>query len=856
MELKGYQLQVIKDLKDYLDCVDETDDLKESWQNYWQEKNLEPVQKYQEEIQRVPHICMKVPTGGGKTFLACTALRPIYRKLLRDNIRLVVWLVPSEAILTQTVAALSNPAHPYREKLDKDFGGKVEIYTKEMMLQGQNFSVSSVLENLSICVMSYASLRIDSKKQDVRKVFQENSALRLFADYFKNPDFLLAETPENALINVLREISPLVVVDESHNAKSDLSVEMLKNLNPSFILELTATPKTTSNIISYVNARDLKMENMVKLPVVVFKKDTRQKVIIDAIAMRNQLEFQAIENEKRGGGYIRPIVLFQAQPKGKVDNATFEEIKKMLVKIGIPAKEIAIKTSNINELDGVNLLSKKCQIRYIITVNALKEGWDCPFAYILASLASRNSATDVEQIVGRILRQPYAQNHNAPLLNISYVFSCNRNFQDTVDKIVAGMKFAGFTKDECRAAPFLEETATDETAAPAELTLETETAEEKFEDIDTETAQKEIAAVANTEDAPNEDLKAATEQAQIYENIFAELPKVEVKDNLPQFKIREDYLDTVANLQIPQFFREINANLFGRDYVFLEREHLAEKFNLDKQSADVSFALSPNDIVKVDIRDSGDALPQYKAISGKERERLINYFESLPSKGKIRQCTNTIAQIVSNGTGLSLDNVKSYVKRIIGDMDEGELATISRQYPFYAARIQQKIISLMSDYRKKNFTTWLDTGEIICQNSYTPPQMINLQKSIDSIPKSLYTAEAAMNNFERRMIDALVNFANVKWWHRIIERKGFKLNGFINHYPDFMVMLDSGKIILIETKGDYLTNDDSREKLSLGRKWQARAGSNYNYFMVFDNNKIDADGAYNFNEFLEVVSNL
>ena len=852
MELKGYQRQVIKDLKDYLDCVDETDDLQKSWQNYWQEKNLKPVQQYQEEIKHVPHICMKVPTGGGKTFLACASLKPIYRKLLRENPKMVVWLVPSESILTQTTAALSNPEHPYRRKIEEDFGGKVSVYSKEMLLQAQDFSVSSVLENLSICVMSYASLRIDSRKQDVRKVFQENSALKLFAEYFHNPDFLLAETPESALINILREISPLVVVDESHNAKSDLSIEMLKNLNPSFILELTATPKTTSNIISYVNARDLKMENMVKLPVVIFKKDTRQKVITDAISMRNQIEFQAVENEKRGGKYIRPIILFQAQPKGKADNATFEEIKKILVKMGIPPKEIAIKTSNVNELDGVNLMSKRCPIRYIITVNALKEGWDCPFAYILASLASRSSATDVEQIVGRILRQPYAENLSTPLLNIAYVFSCNKNFQDTVDKIVDGMKLAGFTKDECRTAP-VEETETEsETVAQEDLILENETAtDENFSDINVEAAQKEISA-----NVTNDDVQKATEQAKTYENIFAEMPKVEVKDNIPQFKMRETFRESVDGLKIPQFFREITASLFGNEYVFLEREHLSEKFNLDKQNADVSFALSPNDMVKVDIEDSGDALPKYKIISGKERERLVNYFESLPSKNKINQCTNTIAKIVSDNTGLQFNNVKNYVKRIIGDMDDGELAAISRQYPFYAARIQQKITALLNDYRKENFRRWLDTGEIICQKSYALPQIINLQKSIDSIPKSLYTAEGTMNNFERRMINELVNFQNVKWWHRIIERKDFRLNGFINHYPDFLVMLESGKIILVETKGDYLTNDDSREKLALGRKWQSRAGSNYNYFMVFDNNKIDADGAYNFNEFLNVVSDL
>ncbi len=67
---------------------------------------------------------------------------------------------------------------------------------------------------------------------------------------------------------------------------------------------------------------------------------------------------------------------------------------------GIPEKEIAIKTGDKDELKNVDLLSPDCPIRYIITVNALKEGWDCPFAYVLATVANRTSTVDVEQIWG------------------------------------------------------------------------------------------------------------------------------------------------------------------------------------------------------------------------------------------------------------------------------------------------------------------------------------------------------------------------------------------------------------------------------------------------------------------------
>ena len=848
MELNSYQLEVMADLKNYLDCIKAEDDLKISWKNYWAARGkivgFGGVPSYQNKIPRVPHICIKVPTGGGKTFMACAALQPIYKKLLSSNKKVVVWLVPSEAILTQTIAALSDIEHSYRKRIEQDFQSNVEVYTKEMLLQAQNLSSSSINENLSICVLSYDSIR--ANKKEGRRVYRENGALAPLAEKLNIED--------TALINILQELSPLVVVDESHNATSELSIEMLQNLNPSFILELTATPKSTSNVISYVNARALKAENMVKLPVIVYKKNTRQQVITDAIAMRNKLEMQAEENFKNGGKYIRPIVLFQAQPKSNDDNTTFDKVKEILVKMGIAEKEIAIKTSTKNELEKVNLLSQSCNIRYIITVNALKEGWDCPFAYILASLANKNSQTDVEQIVGRILRQPYATRQNKTLLNLAYVFSCYKNFNETIDKIVAGMKLAGFSKNECRAAP---EPPPQENSTQEELQLEPETATatatDDFSDINTE----EIKTDLQENISENDDAAQAEIQAADFEENFKGGDNVETLRGENKFAIRDEFRESVDGLKIPQFFREVAANLFEREYVFLEKEHLSEKFTLDKQDANINFSISPDDLYEIDIQEKGDALPQYKKIIGREREQFVSYLESLPSKNKINQCVAAITQIINNNTGISSHEIRPYVRKVIEGMDEGKLSVISRQYQFYASRIQQKILSLQENFRKKTFSRWLDTGEIICQNSFELPPIIDAPKNIDSIPKSLYAAEVSdMNQLERRMIDSLVTFENVKWWHRNISRKEFKVNGFINHYPDFMIMTNNGKILLIETKGDDRDNSDSQEKLELGRKWQARAGLNYKYFMVFTNKKINADGAYNFEEFLDVAREL
>lgn len=354
MELNRYQNQVMRDLSLYLNCVNCSTNLFSAWREYWFSKDIAVgpygVPSYKNSIDGVPHICMKKPTGGGKTFLACASVRKIFDSLPISKPKVVVWLVPSDAILTQTIRNLDDVNHPYRQRLDQDFSGHVGVYTKEMLLNGQNFSPDTVREMLTVCIMSYGSLRINSRNKDIRKVYQENGNLKKFADFYKDDSVLLADTPDTALIQVLRHLEPVVVVDESHNAGSDLSVEMLNNLNPSFVLDLTATPRQNSNIISYVDARELKKEHMVKLPVVVYNRTSRQSVIQDAIQLRGSIEQDAVAAEQAGGDYIRPIVLFQAQPRTGENNDTYDRIKNLLVNMGIPEEQIAIKTSDVDDI--------------------------------------------------------------------------------------------------------------------------------------------------------------------------------------------------------------------------------------------------------------------------------------------------------------------------------------------------------------------------------------------------------------------------------------------------------------------------------------------------------------------------
>lgn len=804
MELKNYQQAVMKNLSSYLDCLNRTNNIYTAWTDYWFSQDVSVgfgVPRYNNAISGVPHVCTKVPTGGGKTFMACAALKRIYDAMPLDKPKVVVWLVPSDPILVQTTKNLTDVTHDYRLRLDRDFGGRVGVYTKEQLLNGQQFSPDTVREMLTVCILSYGSLRIDSKKKDVRKVYQENGNLKAFADYFKDDDVILADTPDTALIQVLRHLSPVVVVDESHNAGSDLSVEMLNNLNPSFVLALTATPRKNSNIISYVDARELKKENMVKLPVVVYNRNDRHSVINDALRLRNQIEKQAIAEKQNGGEYIRPIILFQAQPKTNDDSETFDKIKEMLIDMGIPEDEIGIKTSKVDTISKQNLMSRNCKIRYIITVNALKEGWDCPFAYILASLANKTSTVDVEQILGRILRQPYAKQHKGGLLNSSYVLACSKDFHATLDKIVEGLNKAGFSRKDFR----LGEPESEQPQTPTESFTQTELPEnsatpdtDTFDDIRTQNIKVALETEKNSTDSDiTAMIQQAEQQTQQYNDEVKESGNSgfvggELGDMLNQNGIQAQFREEAQTVRIPQFFLHSTPDLFGDEYELLEPENLSVGFSLSGQDAQVNFELATGEMYTVDIQEEGEAIPKYKRTAKDESEYIREFLAALPPEKKIDQCTKMIVANLNRNNRYAAAGLEDYVRRIVGNMTEDELAAMETAIPIYAKKIQKKIEMLEDTYRENQFYKWLDSGKVVCRESYTLPLVITPAYTIDSIPLSLYEAERDdMNDFERQLIDVIVSQKNIRWWHRIIDRRGFRINGFINHYSDFMVMTKS-----------------------------------------------------------------
>ena len=749
------------------------------------------------------------------------------------------------------------------------------------MLNGQNFNPTSVSDNLSVFVLSYDSFR--TSKKDGRKAYQENGSLLSFVRFKQDSGSLLEDTDETALIQVIRKLNPVVIVDESHHATSKLSKEMLQNFNPSFVLDLTATPKNGSNIISFVDARQLKAENMVKLPVIVYNRKSQEDVFVSAISLRRKLENEAVEEQKNGGRYIRPIVLFQAQPRNNDDSTTYDKIKHTLIDMGIPESEIAIKTADSDELKNIDLSSHDCSIRYIITVNALKEGWDCPFAYILATVANRTSSIDVEQILGRILRLPNTRKNEREVLNLSYVITSSNAFYATLDKVVAGLNAAGFTSKDYRIDDYVEQ----DTEFPVEqagniqtelkldndVTDDTNNVSDEIDSLNVDFVREQISPFVNNEnmesqsqskvnDAVTDMLDHAKTQNELYWQDFEETEEYlpvppEVGNKMKHYKVNQLYASEAGQIEIPQFMIETGRSLFSEhEHQVLTKENLYAGFSLLDKDTVIDFDSIDSEIARIDIDDS-DALPKAWKLQGFDSQNVKQWFDEQPSDRKMRLCKDMIIKKLSKNNAINDRDLEVYVDRIIQNLTEDQLTDMEQTPGIYVLKINKKVNSLLNEYAKKMFYEWVEQDKISCQPSYKLPKEISPTETIASIPKSLYNEEEKFDTeYERKVVMELSSLNNIKWWHRNMARKGFAINGAVNAYPDLMVKTESGKLLIIETKGDQLENSESREKAEIGAKWAEMAGRMYKYYMVFETKNPGYNGAYSYEEFMRIVKEL
>lgn len=878
----------------------------------------QPLRPYQTTaaLAAVPQLTVKVPTGGGKTYLACHAVGQLLGAAPVGTPRLVVWLAPSLAIVAQTLKALRNGRHPYRQALNAAFGGRVAVIDKDELAQGQGLLAAAQGEQLTVVVLCLDTLR--TADPDNRKAYEANSNnLALVSAYagrlpapVPRPDG--TPTDPTATMNVLRALAPLVIIDESHHAKTTLSDKLLAALAPRFVLELTATPRPASNLLALVSAQALKQEHMVKLPVVVQNRHRKADVLGGAKLWQERLEALATAaHKKQGAGYVRPIVLLQAEARTSATADTYDKVKADLLALGVPDAQIKIKTADRDELKDIDLLAPGCPVRYIITINALAEGWDCSFAYILASLANRSSPVQVEQLLGRVLRQPYATPHPEPLLNCSYVLTASTDFQGALANIVQGLQVAGFTAADCYRAP----DAPEPTPAPATpgqqhgLAFDAP-AEGELTAADYAAQATAAAALAGEPAAPPVGEKAAAgapspaedpaaaglvappatpptpavaaaaatlvagqhtleaEALAAFATVDAAAAAIAadptlspnlVAQQVPGYVMRAAVAAAAQALRLPNFMVPISSILPG-SYAPLAKGSLLAGFDLSQQSTAIDFQQQAEALRVVDLAEQADHsyTPIVLKADAALREPLLAYFRSA-SPTRQRQ---DAARAIGKFFGKKLDYlpaaaVQAYVERVLAPFDPEQLRAAYADPAHYANLVYEHLNQLTNAHAMRVFDQQIDTNSLGVVPDYTLPARRVAGKVALPLARSLYEREEAGNGPEERLMQLLADADNVVFWTRNPARpgEGFRLNGpLANHYPDFIALTAKGNTLLLEPKGDVYDNTESAYKRHLGAAWALAAGKQYKYFMLFDKKTVDK--AYRLDTFGPVLAAL
>ncbi|MEK7995628.1 MAG: DEAD/DEAH box helicase family protein, partial [Planctomycetota bacterium] len=448
LPLKQYQQNSLSTLTEYLKRARELKDPDVAFYEITR-RQYRPLSAF-----RGPYVCLRVPTGGGKTIMAAHSIGIVTREYLNAERALGLWLAPSTTIVEQTRNALKDRNHPYRQALEMNCTGPVSVMTMEEAL----YVTRATLETETVIIVcTLQTLRVDDTEG--RRIYRESGNLTHHFDRVPEEELqrlgLTDKVNRHTLANVLRLRAPIIIMDEAHNARTPLSFDSVQRFGPKCILEFTATPDQTvspSNILHHVSAAELKAEEMIKLPIRLQSIAEWKQAIADAVAKQGALEKLTKEEEKTTGEYIRPIVLLQAQQRSaSEDRITADVVVKCLEEdCKIPRDQVAVETGDSHELDGVDIFSRACPIRYIVTVQKLKEGWDCAFAYVLCSVHNLSSRQAVEQILGRILRMPRAKKKTHSDLNLAYAFATSSDFTAAAQNLYDALVEAGFDKFEAK----------------------------------------------------------------------------------------------------------------------------------------------------------------------------------------------------------------------------------------------------------------------------------------------------------------------------------------------------------------------------------------------------------------------
>lgn len=757
---------------------------KKAWANLKQTGDVAPtasdyITRTDDANRPIPHVCFKVPTGGGKTLLAASALERLHRQR-----GLTLWIVPTKAIYEQTKNALWDKQHPYRKMLERASAGQVKTIEKD-----DSFNRDDIANYLCIMLLMLPA----ANRQKGREF------LRMFKDTGKYPSFfpdsddifggarMLNEYPDlechkntglvmQSLFNVFKMLRPVVVLDEAHKAygasRREANEEFARSINrldPRTVIELSATPNHgISNLLVDIDGTDLKKEEMIKLPIQVRStkrknagattwRDDWQYTLQQAVDELNRLDIEANALEITTDRYIRPIAVVRVERTGS-DQRDGERIhaddaKDYLERLGVPREAIRVKSSEKDELAGEDLLSKTSQVRWIITKSALMEGWDCPFAYLLVMLDNTQAQKALTQLVGRVLRQPHAQITNREALDQCYVYCNNTDVAVAVQQIKNGLESEGLTGLDDQV---IGESDTTETDAP------------RIQDI----------------------------------------------ERRQQFRSQVIYLPMVLHKN-------------GDDWIQLNYQtHILPHIKWSEIQAPNPNTSAPESMIwQSAIVDVGDAPPVYnqdqtphidKTTSISDFARRLS--DLLPNPWQAAHIATQMREnLIQNGnTEEDIYDRRSYLVHTLREYVKHEVEQQAEQ--IFCSKLKQGEIKFDLEAKEPNYKL-RESYEIEVQTNDKPLAYYGKPVQL-SLFEPMFEQHFD-NELETKFAYYLDEQRAMQWWHRIAARQRgeYYVQGWKRQriYPDFVAMTKEVKgitrVLLFDTKGDqFKNNDDTKYK--------------------------------------------
>ena len=772
-KLSNYLTELVKERESYDKIVETAPDIASDLhypERAWRNIGLDGYKRINNGLgEPTPNVYLKVPTGGGKTLLATHAIDLINKVYLNKQNGMVLWIVPTTQIYTQTLATLRDRNHPYRQVLDISSGGKTLILEKL-----DRFTPDDVAENL--CVMLLMLPSASRQTKETLKVFKDNTGYTEFfpaedayklqaalleqypnLDTFGEDCYMWGNLPKTSMGNVLRMLRPITIIDEGHKAYSPTARDTIYGFNPSFVLELSATPPEGSNKLVEITGKELNDEQMIKLDLHLVNKTTVgwKETLAETVAKRAELEKLAKEYEQNTNVYIRPISLVQVERTGKDQRDSqfihAEDVKEYLIKqANIAEEQIAIKSSEKDDIEGIDLLSNECPIRYIITKQALQEGWDCPFAYVLCALTKSQSETAMTQLIGRVLRQPYAKKTGVKALDECYVYS----FQHDTTKLVRGIK----------------------------------------QNLEGEGLGDLVGRISvDTDDVSNPD--------------FLETRNIEYRDVFKKFAGR--IILPIFAVHDGKNWREVRygSDILGR--VDWSKASLEALQNVHLQQTKV-------DDIGVDFSydDDGQIKPK-QAVE-------TSYTSVIDIEFVARQ----IIDIVPN-PWVAFETAQTAIDTLINAKD---VEVVASNLVFIIEQLRGLLFSERDRLAEDVFRAMLKSGELklmmISDKPLRSKATVRSKRSLfneyegQPLQRSLfdYVPKEDMNNLEEQVALFLDGQQQLLWWYRNMSKQDYRIQGWKPNriYPDFLAAERADndtydKLYILESKGDHLAGNEDTE---------------------------------------------